>query len=199
VRLVIDAGLDSEDTQYVRLRALTSSLGLKLVAAGERRDESGVIPVDADVAGWANEQNYNLQALEAAISYRTFTSAGAIAVGDAVGFDTTAGGGRLVKATATVGSPVGRSFANGIAISAASGAGQAVRVVVQAGSFVVATFDTAPSNSDQGKPVYLHTVAGQVSLTAPVASGTDVVRVGYLHAASSRTIQFLPQYVSTNP
>ena len=67
VRLVVDAGLPTEDTQYVRLRALTSTLGLKLVAAGERRDSTGVIPVDVDIEGWANEQNYNLQALESAI------------------------------------------------------------------------------------------------------------------------------------
>lgn len=66
VRLIVDASLVSEDTQYVRLRAITTSLGLKLVAAGERRDESGIIPVDADPEGWANDQNANLQAIEAA-------------------------------------------------------------------------------------------------------------------------------------
>lgn len=65
IRLVVDAGLATESSQYVRLRALTTVLGLTLVAAGERRDESGVIPVDVDVEGWANEQNNNLLALEA--------------------------------------------------------------------------------------------------------------------------------------
>ena len=68
VRLVTDAGLPTQDVEYVRLRALTTSLGLRLVAAGERRDSSGVIPVDASPEGWANDQNYNLQALEAAIA-----------------------------------------------------------------------------------------------------------------------------------
>ena len=68
IRLTVDAGLATESTQYVRLRALTTSLGLKLVAAGERRDASGIIPVDVSVEGWANEQNYNLQALEAALT-----------------------------------------------------------------------------------------------------------------------------------
>ena len=68
VRLVVDAGLATESTQYVRLRALTSTLGLKLVAAGERRDSTGVIPVDVDTEGWANEQNYNLQRLESSIT-----------------------------------------------------------------------------------------------------------------------------------
>lgn len=68
VRLVVDAAMPTESTQYVRLRSLTSSLGLRLVAAGERRDGSGIIPVDADAEGWANDQNFNLQTLEAAIS-----------------------------------------------------------------------------------------------------------------------------------
>lgn len=67
VRLTTDIGLPTESTQYVRLRALTSSLGLRLVAAGERRDSTGVIPVDASPEGWANDQNYNMQTLEAAI------------------------------------------------------------------------------------------------------------------------------------
>ena len=67
VRLVADAGTASEDTQYVRIRALTTGLSLQLVAAGERRDTSGIIPVDVDAEGWANEQNENLLKLEAAI------------------------------------------------------------------------------------------------------------------------------------
>lgn len=67
VRLITDIGLMTEDSQYVRLRALTPDLGLKLVAAGERRDSSGVIPVDVDIEGWANEQNYNLLSLESAL------------------------------------------------------------------------------------------------------------------------------------
>jgi hypothetical protein len=64
----VDAGLPTEDTQHVRLRALTPSLGLKLVAAGERRDSTGVIPVDVSGEGWANEQNFNLQRLESAVA-----------------------------------------------------------------------------------------------------------------------------------
>ena len=68
IRLIVDAGLPTEDTQYVRLRALTTTLGLTLVSAGERRDGSGIIPVDVSIEGWANEQNYNLQRLESSIT-----------------------------------------------------------------------------------------------------------------------------------
>ena len=64
IRLTVDAGLITESTQYVRLRALTVFGDLKLVAAGERRDATGIIPVDVDVEGWANEQNFNLQTLK---------------------------------------------------------------------------------------------------------------------------------------
>ena len=83
VRLVVDAGLPTESTQYVRLRALTASLGLKLVAAGERRDATGVIPVDVDIEGWANEQNFNLLALETAAA--TDPLADVLVVGNTTG------------------------------------------------------------------------------------------------------------------
>lgn len=61
VRLVVDAGLPTEDTQYVRMRFLTRFADLKLVSAGERRDGNGVVPVDTSPEGWANDQNQNLQ------------------------------------------------------------------------------------------------------------------------------------------
>lgn len=66
IRLVVDQALPTQDTQWVRLRALTSTLGLTLVAAGERRDGTGIIPVDVSSEGWANEQNNNLLNLELA-------------------------------------------------------------------------------------------------------------------------------------
>ena len=53
---------DYTTEQYVRLRALTAFGDLKLVAAGERYDTLRV-PVDATAAGWADEQNFNLNVL----------------------------------------------------------------------------------------------------------------------------------------
>lgn len=73
IRLVVDAGLPSESTQYIRARVLTAFAGLRLVAAGERRDGNGPIPVDADAEGWSNDQNRNLQRL-ALLTRRTLTS-----------------------------------------------------------------------------------------------------------------------------
>lgn len=63
IRLVIDAGLPTQDEQYVRLRFDTIFGDLRLVAAGERRDGTGIIPVDIDATGWADDQNYNLNRL----------------------------------------------------------------------------------------------------------------------------------------
>jgi len=63
IRLVVDVGLPTFDEQYVRLRFETIFGDLKLVAAGERRDGTGIIPVDVSAEGWANDQNFNLQQL----------------------------------------------------------------------------------------------------------------------------------------
>jgi len=60
---VTDAGTVDEDSQFVRIRALTTFGELKLVAAGERRDQGGVVPVDATPEGWADTQNQNIQRL----------------------------------------------------------------------------------------------------------------------------------------
>lgn len=200
VRLIVDAGLAGESSQYVRLRALTSSLGLTLVAAGERRDESGTIPVDVDPEGWAYEQNANLLALEAAITAASptqdLTSGEALAANDVVAFDTNAAGGRAIKSNAATAS---RAHVVGVAQSAAAGAGLAVPVTMVPGRLVAMTFDVAPVAGNQGSPVYLHTVNGQVSLTAPVASGTTVFRVGILQDAANRRVAFFPQFVGVNP
>jgi len=67
IRLVVDAGLPTESTTFVRLRFKTRFGNLNLVAAGERRDENGVIPVDATPEGWSNDQNQNLQLLLAQV------------------------------------------------------------------------------------------------------------------------------------
>ena len=81
IRLVVDAGLPTEDTQFIRCRALTMFGALKLVAAGERRDQLGVIPVDASPEGWANDQNANLQRI--AILLRRLSTSGRVVFVDA--------------------------------------------------------------------------------------------------------------------
>lgn len=81
IRLAKDVGLPSESVQYVRLRYLTKFNDLSLVAAGERRDGTGVIPVDVSAQGWADDQNYNLNVLNCAI--RKISASGRILYVDA--------------------------------------------------------------------------------------------------------------------
>lgn len=200
VRLIVDANLSTEDTQYVSLCALSTPFGLHLVAAGERRDESGIIPVDADPEGWANRQNNNLLALEAAIVSVSPTvplvSGEALTANDVVAFDANAGGGRVIKADAD---DVARSLVIGIVQESAVAAGASVSVLMTVGRLVVMTFSVAPVAADQGYAVYLDTAAGQVTMVAPSASGTTVFRVGVLQDASTQTVAFFPQYVALNP
>jgi len=79
IRLVVDAGLPTQNEMYLRLRFLTKFGDLSLVAAGEKRENSStpgltsVIPVDASAEGWANDQNFNLNNLLAFIQ-RSATS-----------------------------------------------------------------------------------------------------------------------------
>lgn len=81
IRLVVDAGLPTEDTQFVRCRVLTLFGALKLIAAGERRDELGVVPVDATPEGWANDQNANLQRIS--LLLRRYATSGRVLYVDA--------------------------------------------------------------------------------------------------------------------
>ena len=63
VRLVVNAGIAGESTQYIRIRALTQFGNLHLVAAGERKTFTEQIPSDIDISGWTNDQNRNLLTL----------------------------------------------------------------------------------------------------------------------------------------
>lgn len=134
VRLTVDATLPTENTQYVRLRALTTSLGLKLVAAGERRDETGIIPVDVDPVGWAYNQNYNLLALEAAIG-----SGGSQDLASVLSFGNSTGGTSIV-------------LTSGDIIRGQQGAGLGGDVVLRGG--------TPTSGTDDGGNVELRPGAG---------------------------------------
>jgi hypothetical protein len=63
IRLTVDLGLPTENSQFVRLRYLTDFGGLKLTAAGEQNNSGVPVPVDATTTGWADQQNFNLQTL----------------------------------------------------------------------------------------------------------------------------------------
>ena len=81
IRLVVDAGLATESTQFLRVRMVTRFGDLKLVSAGERRDSVGAIPADIDPVGWADNQNQNLQKLLAYV--RRLSTSGRVLYVDA--------------------------------------------------------------------------------------------------------------------
>jgi len=66
VKLVVDAGLETEDEQVVRLRRL-STLGQKLPGAGELKNNTNSVPVDVSPSGWTDDLNANLLLLESSI------------------------------------------------------------------------------------------------------------------------------------
>ena len=92
-----------------------------------------------------------------------------------------------------VGAAIEDGPSGGAAVRAAcTTSGQAVGVKFTGGD---------PVSGDRGKPVYLSTTAGQVTLTAPSASGDHVVRVGFVYSSSSLAtnvypIIFQPQYLN---
>lgn len=81
IRLVVDGGLATESTQFLRVRKVTRFGDLKLVAAGERKDSVGAIPADIDPVGWADNQNQNLQKLLAYV--RRLSTSGRVLYVDA--------------------------------------------------------------------------------------------------------------------
>ena len=67
VRLTVDPGSEFEDSQFLRLRSLTGFGSLRLVAAGEQLGDIA-IPSDMTGAGWAKDQNFNLNSLVESLS-----------------------------------------------------------------------------------------------------------------------------------
>jgi len=93
----------------------------------------------------------------------------------------------------------------GFAMEDGPAGGAAVKQVASLiGQATPMKFDSAPSSSDAGKPVYLHTTAGQVSLTAPSSAGEKIFRVGFLLDGSGEvasgsgaySVLFQPQFIA---
>lgn len=91
----------------------------------------------------------------------------------------------------------------GVALEAGpSGAAAVKQVMTTCGQVAGAKFTSNPSSGDQGKAVYLSTTAGQVSLTAPSASGDKVVRIGFLYSSTAIStgvypVIWQPQFINT--
>jgi hypothetical protein len=85
VKLVVDAGLGTEDEQVVRLRRL-SALGQKLPGAGEFKNNTNSVPVDVSPSGWTDDLNANLLLLESSgIAYLPYTITFNVSAADPAG------------------------------------------------------------------------------------------------------------------
>jgi hypothetical protein len=89
-----------------------------------------------------------------------------------------------------------------VVVQESGAADTAVLAASVPGTLVPMQFASGPAAANIGAPVYLGT-AGQVTLTAPTASGTTVYRVGYLAAGSAvnglYAVLFAPQFIAKRP
>lgn len=148
IRLVVDAGLPTEDTQFIRCRVLTMFAALKLVAAGERRDEQGVVPVDATPEGWANDQNANFQRI-AVLLRRTATSGRVLYVDANRGRDNAADQDDYDNVIALPGPDVARPEETGIKVRAmAHGDFSSINEAIAYASAAASRGEPAPSKTN---------------------------------------------------
>ena len=71
---------------------------------------------------------------------------------------------------------------------AQTSAAQGAKVNVVQHGLTNVLMDSAPSSSDNGKPIYLSQSSnGVASLTAPTNSNSYVIRIGYLYGANGST------------
>jgi len=152
IRLTVDAGLPTEDSQFIRARVLTLFGSLKLIAAGERRDENGVIPVDATPEGWANDQNANMQRV--ALLLRRVSHSGRILFVDSNrGRDFTEDQDDYDNVIAIPGPEVARPEATGMKLRAmAHGDFSSINQAIAYASAAAARGEPAPS---QNEPYYI--------------------------------------------
>lgn len=136
------------------------------------------------------------QFLSAKMAGMSLTSGEVLNLNDVVTVDATVGGGRLIQSDANGAAP--RTRVIGVVQNSAGGAGVAVRVVTRPGSLVTMNFDAAPAAVNQGSVVYLHTVAGQVSLSPTAVGGETVFEVGILQNATGPQVLFFPQFIKVN-
>jgi hypothetical protein len=111
-----------------------------------------------------------------ALGVYAYTAGEAFAQYEVLYGDAAGGSGYFKKAVNTAEST---SRVVGVAVTGAGGA-TAGFMLVMAGVYKMKFTGGNPVVGDLGKPVYLSAVAGSVTLTAPVAAGSVVIRVGYL-------------------
>lgn len=127
----------------------------------------------------------------------TFTAAEAISAGQVVYSTTTASNVGVADADAT-----GKKHPVGVAIAAVSSSAVGHFATVP-GTKIGVLFAAAPAAGSNGSVVYLDTVAGNGTLTAPSASGSSVFRLGILIGAdgadTTPNVVWQPQFIANIP
>jgi frataxin-like iron-binding protein CyaY len=130
------------------------------------------------------------------------TADAVIAIGEIVQIISAGGGsGRVDLADADTGS---LTDANVVGVAAEAGsAGNPMQTFTVPGSLIPVLFGAAPAAANNGDAVYLSTVAGQATLTAPTGNDEVTFRIGYLQGAdgadTTPLVLYQPQFLSAGP
>lgn len=161
-------------------------------------NSSDLLVADGDNLSVQGGKNLVINDSAALATQLTVVGSSGVAAFEVLAFNTS---GELVRADADAGSLIYNVA--GVSLEAGPSGAAAVKSVMSTpGQLAGMTFVSNPSSGDQGKYVYLSTTPGQVTLTAPAASGDQVVRVGLLASASAIStgvypVLFQPQFMYT--
>lgn len=161
-------------------------------------NSSDLLVGDGDNLSVQGGKNFVINDSAALATQLTVVGSSGVAAFEVLAFNTS---GELVRADADAGSLIYNVA--GVSLEAGPSGAAAVKLVMSTpGQLAGMTFTSNPSSGDQGKYVYLSTTPGQVTLTAPAASGDQVVRVGLLASASAIStgvypVLFQPQFMYT--
>jgi hypothetical protein len=123
------------------------------------------------------------------------TAGEALAAGELVSIDNVAGAAKVFKADADqFAANLERTNSIGFAHAAAAGDGSAVNVLT-GGEIDVpdAEWDSVPATTDVGRKAFMSTTAGNLSLTAPSASGDVVQKVGIVSRGGTGAVRVIVQ------
>jgi len=184
---------ESGGTDYVALTAPASVTSTTVYILPEDGNPGEVLSTDG--AG-------NLAWVPTPTVMLTFNAGETITSGDTVSVEYDGGNAetRIYVSDANHGStnrrrPIGIAETGGVA-------GVSIDVFTQPGRIVEMTFGSAPATSNNGDFVYLSETPGEVTLTPPTASGSDVFKMGILTGAdgalTSVDVIYFPEFVATN-
>jgi hypothetical protein len=94
-------------------------------------------------------------------------------------------------------------FCHGVATFAAANAGDELNISTGMGTQMLSNL-SGLAGADSGKPVYVSSTAGSMTLTAPTGAGESVVRIGFVKShnggpGGTATVVYAPQFIAKRP